>query len=341
MDLKNFKFKEANISGPTIGQFLHYFDRKPIPCEEKKTAVLQDMMPPASKWVEAHIKEDLEWSQVKLKLIQEFRSQLNVREKVELRRSLQQQSFESCQDFLNRCTRCQFLVCDDEMENVLERDILINFLLGLREEFYEALIEMDNLQTLESFFCEAVKLEAMIQVKEEINIPASEEEDNDITIPSKIVKSEHIQIEPKVEDLDQHDSGADDDFASDADPLLDIKEEPLSKVSKSKKRKKFPIPDADEDSDADSDFDPEKFDPAAQSFPCEFCGKVYRKQSNLDKHVEQHHPKSVQDPDMLIKCGFCDLSFTARRCLTYVCILSFGYGLAFSYYIQVCQMIGV
>lgn len=297
MDLKNFKFKEANLNGPTIGQFLHYFDSKPLTSDEKKNAVLSDLMPPALKWARNNLGSDLEWSEVKSRLIHEFRSQLSVREKVELRRGLQQQTYESCQDFLNRCTRCQFLVCDDVMDHVFERDILINFLLGLREEFYEALIEMDNLQTLESFFCEAVKLEAMIQVKEEIT-PENELD----------VKPEHIQIEPKVEDMDQHDS---DDFASDTESL-DVKDEP-----KTKRRRKMYQSDEDTDDDQDSDFDPEKFEPN-ESFPCEYCGKVYRKQNNLDKHIEQHHPQNVQDPDTLIKCGFCDLSFTARRCLTCV-----------------------
>ena len=49
----------------------------------------------------------------------------------------------------------------------MERDILVNFLLGIRGDFFDALIGNENLQSLEAFFVEAVKLEAMLQVKVE------------------------------------------------------------------------------------------------------------------------------------------------------------------------------
>ena len=51
------------------------------------------------------------------------------------------------------------MVCNENIDYVLERDILINFILGLRPEIYDILIEKDDLTSLESYFCEALKLE--------------------------------------------------------------------------------------------------------------------------------------------------------------------------------------
>ena len=58
------------------------------------------------------------------------------------------------------------MVCNENIDYVLERDILINFILGLRPEIYEILIEKDNLTTLEAYFCEALKLEIKQEIAE-------------------------------------------------------------------------------------------------------------------------------------------------------------------------------
>ncbi len=94
-------------------------------------------------------------------------------------------------DFLDRCKKYQYLLWDDDIDMVMERDILVNFLLGIRSDFFDTLIENENLQTLEAFFVEAIKLEAMLQVK----VEADYEEPN-------FTKFENIKTELPIEPTD-------------------------------------------------------------------------------------------------------------------------------------------
>ena len=158
----------------------------------------------ALKWSKTKIKSSTDWKSVKLKLIERFKRNLSVQEKVELRRNLKQHIGESCQDFLNRCKKCQFLICDDDLEFITERDILINYLLGLREDYYELVIQNDHLNTLEGFFLETLKLEALTVIKEEEPDDLIKNEDHEngkteLNASSKeIVKINLLKFEPKL-----------------------------------------------------------------------------------------------------------------------------------------------
>lgn len=83
---------------------------------------------------------------------------------------------------------------DDNPDLISDQEILINFLLGVKEEIYETLILIETLDSLEGFFLEALKLEAMIDIKQEII------EEDQITNVFEGVKSEKVQIEPDFED---------------------------------------------------------------------------------------------------------------------------------------------
>ena len=200
IDYRNFKFKEAsaNDMGPTMGQFLHFIDfsshvidsNKSWSENEKKTYVLENLSGTALRWSKANIKhpENLDWTDIKRKLIDRFYVKLNIRQKVQLRRELSQRFDESCQDFLDRCKKYQYLVCDDDIESVTERDILINFLLGIRSDFFDALMSNDKIETLDAFFVEAVKYEAMLHVKQEA-------EDLEEPVMAKMFSGENIKME--------------------------------------------------------------------------------------------------------------------------------------------------
>merc|ERR1712037_973392 len=79
-----------------------------------------------------------------------------------------------------------------------ERDILINFLLGLRSDFFDTLINNENLQTLEAFFVEAVVLEATLNVKVESHFVESNYDDPTMTKFENVKNIKNIKTETEV-----------------------------------------------------------------------------------------------------------------------------------------------
>ena len=95
-------FNQPSEDGPTIGQFLHFVENQDWEDEEKKTHVNKNLRGVAKKWASQNLPDDIEWDYMKIRLIENFRSNLSIKEKVKLRKSLVQDYTESCQDFLNR-----------------------------------------------------------------------------------------------------------------------------------------------------------------------------------------------------------------------------------------------
>jgi hypothetical protein len=110
----------------------------------------------------------LEWAKsIEIKSYQEFKpimhnhfaAKLNIKEKIELRKSLTQKPSENVQQFFERCKKVQGLICDHFVIEVLyERDILINFLLGLKKEIRDIVIKSES-TSLISFVEAAIKVE--------------------------------------------------------------------------------------------------------------------------------------------------------------------------------------
>ena len=201
-----FKFKGAKSGDgePTMGQFLNFIDsNKDWSDNEKRCYIFEHLEQPALRIAITNLKnrENMDWSDMKRKLIERFYVKLNIKQKVELKKALMQRFDESCQDFLDRCKKFQYLLCDDDIDSVTERDILINFLLGLRSDFFDTLINNENLQTLEAFFVEAVVLEATLNVKVESHFVESNYDEPTMTKFENVknIKMEtEVPIEPEV-----------------------------------------------------------------------------------------------------------------------------------------------
>ena len=95
-------FSEPSEDGPTIGQFLHFVENQDWEDEYKKEHVNQMLKGPAKQWASKNLQNDMDWDYMKIRLIEHFRSNLSIKEKVKMRKSLVQDFTESCQDFLNR-----------------------------------------------------------------------------------------------------------------------------------------------------------------------------------------------------------------------------------------------
>ena len=64
-------------------------------------------------------------------MFDEFPVKLTIRDKVEIRKKLQQQESESVDEFYQRCIQAQYLVSDDTRDIGFEREVLLHFLIGL------------------------------------------------------------------------------------------------------------------------------------------------------------------------------------------------------------------
>lgn len=95
-------FSAPSEDGPTIGQFLHFVENQDWEDLEKKEHVNNMLKGPAKQWASKNLQNDMDWDYVKIRLIEHFRSNLSIKEKVKMRKSLVQDYNESCQDFLNR-----------------------------------------------------------------------------------------------------------------------------------------------------------------------------------------------------------------------------------------------
>ena len=74
---------------------------------------------------------DQSWYEIKNLLFEKFPVNMSIRDKVEVRKKLQQQESESIDDFYIRCIQAQYLVSDDMKDVGFEREVLLHFLIGL------------------------------------------------------------------------------------------------------------------------------------------------------------------------------------------------------------------
>ena len=144
-------------------------------------------------WTNFEQNNTADWNITKQELILKFHSVLSVREKVNIRQSLKQNPDENVENFLDRCTCAQYAITDEIIPNGspcisnhseaagFERDVLLNFLLGMSQELQSHVIS-SNERSLEGFFSVALKIE------EEIKRIRENENKNEIFEESAVVQ---------------------------------------------------------------------------------------------------------------------------------------------------------
>ena len=108
------------------------------------------------------------WHELKTILFEQFPVKLTIREKVEVRKGLQQMDTESIDDFYQRCLQAQYFVADDIREVGFEREVLLNFLIGL-SPLIRDLVLASKCSSSDDFINEAKKYAHVI--KEEVVVP--------------------------------------------------------------------------------------------------------------------------------------------------------------------------
>ena len=105
---------------------------------------------------------------------------MNLKQKLELKQALfQAEMGETVPEFFKRCKSAQNEFCDLFYSEVLnERELLLNFVNGLRPEIQQSLLENEELalETLETTLEAAIKIEKASFFKTEIDIISTEEQ---------------------------------------------------------------------------------------------------------------------------------------------------------------------
>ena len=127
------------------------------------------------------------WNELKILMFEKFPVKLTIREKVDIRKGLQQLDTESIDDFYRRCLQALYFVSDDDVrDSGFEREVLLHFLIGLSPLIRDLVLASKCSSTVD-YINEAKKYVQVI--KEEIVVP----------IPDVNIK---VEVDPYVEEYD-------------------------------------------------------------------------------------------------------------------------------------------
>ena len=126
---------KASDRKPTVGQFLKFVEDHANLCDEDKKVLAVNHLKSFDEEDLEHISKN-DWPSLKRLLFDQYRCQLSLKQKIELRRNLVQGSNESVQEFHDRCIKAQYMLCDDMIDFIAERDIVMNYVCGLKSQIY-------------------------------------------------------------------------------------------------------------------------------------------------------------------------------------------------------------
>ena len=320
------KIKNISFSGkikeddncPTVMQFLKYVieDSSIANDEDKKYLAIQHSTGFAKDFMESHINQN--WKSFKKLLLNKFKCKLTLKEKIDLRRYLIQRQNECCEDFHERCVKWQFLLCDDHVDSVYGRDILINFVSGLKEEIYKKLVHNNNISDLE--LC--VKLAIEIEQKLTPNIFSDAYTSYKAEIEFKDIKTEVVTHDEDTEYNNAYEYLDENIKVEENDKQLFVQtfEEENGIVDNDED-----YFSTDQEDNAGSDFEPTEEDFALVKkenpirtyatvhegvmYECEIpgCGKQMNRKYNINKHMKKAHSA--------YSCDFCSKTFKTNMLL--------------------------
>ena len=317
------KIKNISFSGkikeddncPTVMQFLKYVieDSSIANDEDKKYLAIQHSTGFAKDFMESHINQN--WKSFKKLLLNKFKCKLTLKEKIDLRRYLIQRQNECCEDFHERCVKWQFLLCDDHVDSVYGRDILINFVSGLKEEIYKKLVHNNNISDLE--LC--VELAIEIEQKLTPNIFSDAYTSYKAEIEFKDIKTEVVTHDEDTEYNNAYEYLDENIKVEENDKQLFVQtfEEENGIVDNDED-----YFSTDQEDNAGSDFEPteedfalvKKENPirtyAESKYSCDFCSKTFKTNMLLQRHLlNAHDDQNTSKNDgaeIAKKCQFCD-----------------------------------
>ena len=310
---------------PTVGQFLKFVEAHIDLCDEdKKLLAVNQLKSFAKEETKAMLK--YKWPILKKYLFDQYKCHLLLREKIELRRYLNQGETESVQQFYDRCTKAQYMLCDDNSDFVFNRDILISFVSGLKEDIYQKITQMEILSNLDLCLKFAIEIEIgndisnhVVVVKpEEIKVEVKQEKDSAFNSEYDTIFDQ--SFEEQVQDQDNNYSGN----TIDSENLILNDQILLKEDINIDNEEDMPITeDEDNNDNGDSDFEPtneellkklvlkkqnnSKVDNViSQKYPCSMCSFQFKTEWLLQKHLVKVHDQEKQNLKTL-QCDYCDV----------------------------------
>ncbi len=224
---------------------------------------------------------------------------LTILEKIELRRSLKQKKGETAQAFHDRCIAAQEKISEDPRESPgFERDVLINFVLGLQYHLHAVVIRC-GAKNLEGFLTSAIDAE-------NIKIPtlksAMNKKKKGISYKDVTVK---VEEDADAAFIDDREVGAGYDEAFHGATDFDYKPSTSSAVKEEV--------DPDDVVEALQDEDEEGEEGGLDGdykHNCEICGRGFNAEAYYKYHMNKEHGDIK---DSKFKCEHCPAFFAGQR----------------------------
>ena len=218
---------KASDRKPTVGQFLKFIEDHTNLCDEEKKVLAVNHLKSFDEDDLEHISRN-DWPSLKRLLFDQYRCQLTLKQKIELRRNLIQGNNESVQEFHDRCIKAQYILCDDMIEYISERDIVMNYVCGLKSQIYYKFISSPDeiSDTLDLCLKRAIDIEEtqengkmlfMLKQKKRDNInksPSLKKQKTQSTTKTK-PKHEMVKIKKEPSYLDEYDDSMNNDYGMD------------------------------------------------------------------------------------------------------------------------------
>ena len=259
----------------SCGHFLSLIDeyatKESLTEEQVKEFCMSKLSEQALDFVRAN--SNVPWQDLKFLMLKHFSAKLSIKDKVEVRRKLQQKEMEPIDDFYNRCLHAQFLVSDDIRDATFEREVLLHFLIGL-SPYIRDLVLTAKCSNTQDFILEAKK---------------------------HFVKNEPLEPNVKLE------PGFDDDYVP--DPVGDFDEDFMIQYNGNEKyyqSENFDVPEYDDDNEEENWYPSEEDKKISikkvkkklskvggkikeKNLKCPLCDKKFRTVKGRQNHVEESH----------------------------------------------------
>ena len=215
-DIPTFNGEQNKLDcWPTCGQFIAMIEENAIKENLKDDQIKQLCKSKMSKKALELIHEysNHSWTELRNMMFHLFSVKLTIREKVEIRKKLQQKESESIEDFYQRCVQAQYLVSDDIRDAAFEREVLLHFLIGL-SPFIRDLVLTSKCSSTKDFISEAKRHFEIIKIEPievEVKIEPDQQQNN--------VKNLQKDGDYEMDESYQYDDFDDDSADSEDKPL--------------------------------------------------------------------------------------------------------------------------
>ena len=290
----------------TCGQFLtiieNHAKENDFTEEQLKELCLFKSSENALELLQKH--HDQSWTDLKNLMFSEFPVKLSIRDKVELRKNLQQQDSESIDEFYQRCIQVQYLVSDDNRDVGFEREVLLHFLVGLAP-FIRDLVLASKCSNTNEYVKEAKKY---VQIVKEEPMEAN------IKIETEIL-DEDFDVKSDFDSFGEYDYDWGDHQDEEFEQAEWICDECGKSFSGNQKLKMHSQTFHKKCAKCDKKFDDKDlhYEMWHGKIECKHCDYSCRSKGLLKSHMRENHDSDLEVTSNNWTCEECDKTYSDRQ----------------------------